>query len=126
MAEFESIKTFFLNNYFISFIALLCVSFTLFYIIKHYILRILKLLTKNASTFWGQVIFAPRLLSQLSLIVPLIVFHMGVKVIEGIPEGLAVALERIALVSLVILTIQSISILLWKINVSSYYLSLAM
>lgn len=116
MNEFESIKTFFQNNYFASLIALLSVSFALFYISKHYILRILKLLTKNASTFWGQVIFAPRLLSQLSLIVPLIIFHMGVKVIEGIPEGLAVALERITLVSLVILTIQSISILLWKIN----------
>ena len=112
----ESIKTFFQDNYITSLIALFCLSFLLFYISKHYILRLLKLLTRNTSTFWVQVFFAPRLLSQLSLIIPLIVFHMGVKIIEGIPVGLAVAIERITLVTLVILAIQTISILLWKIN----------
>lgn len=116
MTELEGIKALFHDNYLISLLALFILSCTLYYISKHYIIRVLKLLTKNASTFWGQVIFDSKFLSQLGLIIPLIVFHMGVKVLTGIPDILATFLERMTIVLLIILTIQSITILLWKIN----------
>lgn len=116
MSEWENIQVLLEQNYLLSLALLLSVSYALFYISKYYLLRLLKLLTKNSSTFWGQVFFAPNLLSQLSWILPVIVFHLGIKFIVGLPEGLAATLERLTLVSLIILAVQTVTIFLWKIN----------
>lgn len=96
--------------------ALLLVSFLFFIISRHYILRGLKFLTKNTSTFWGQVIFAPNLLTRLSWFAPLVIFHLGLHLIVGMPEQMSTILSRLSLVSLFILTIKSASLLLWQFN----------
>lgn len=116
MYDAKTALEYFQQNYLVSLFALFCVCFVLYYISKHYILRILKSLTQNVSTFWGQVIFAPKLLSQLSLVVPVMVFHMGVKFIKALPEGPSIAIQRLTLTSLVVLAIYAISIFLTKIN----------
>lgn len=116
MSEWENIQILVEQNYLLSLALLLSVSYALFYISKYYLLRVLKILTKNSSTFWGQVFFAPNLLSQLSWILPVIVFHLGIKIITGLPEGLSATLERLTLVCLIVLAVQTVTIFLWKIN----------
>lgn len=104
------------KNYFLSLVALCFLSFLLYYINKHYILKIIKAVTKNITSIFGRVFFAPQLLTQLSLIVPFAVFHVGISLIPNVPEWLSTGLERLTLVSLILLVARSISITLWKTN----------
>lgn len=104
------------GHYLFALCTLLLVSFVFFTISRHYILRGLKFLTKNTSTFWGQVIFAPNLLTRLSWFAPLVIFHLGLHLIVGMPEQMNTILSRLSLVSLFILTIKSATLLLWQFN----------
>ncbi len=120
----ENIKLLLENNYFISLTFLIVICFALFYVSKHYILRLLKALTKNISTFWGRVLFAPELLSLLALITPVVVFHIGIRFIQNLPDTPALILQRLTLAILALMAVQSIAILLWKVN--EVYASLQM
>lgn len=104
------------ENYLLALFTLFIFSFILFYISRRYILKGLKYITKNTSTFWGRVLFAPNLLSQLSLMAPMILFHLGLGFVSGIPLQIGSILERMSLVALVLVSIKSLSILMWQFN----------
>lgn len=104
------------SNYLFALCALCLISFLFFIISRHYILRGLKFLTKNVSTFWGQVIFAPDLLTRLSWFAPLVIFHLGLHLITGMPDQIYMILSRLSLISLFILSVKSSSLLLWQFN----------
>lgn len=110
------IKEFIEGHYVVSLTILFIFSFSLFYLCKHYILKAVKSITKNVSTIFGRVLFDPELLSQLSLIVPFFVFYFGIGIIPSMPEIFSIILKRFSLASVVLLSVRSVSIALWKLN----------
>lgn len=91
-------------------------SWALFFICKIYLIRLIHIFTNNSTNTWCRLLFAPKLLSLISWFLPVILLHSGIKTIEGIPDFLIITIERITLIALVVLTIRSLSILLWKAN----------
>jgi miniconductance mechanosensitive channel len=111
-----TIQSYIQSYYLLGLLALFSLSFLFYYISRHYILRVLQRLTIDNSSFWGQVLFAPKLLSQLSMILPFAVYHYGSKYIVNLPPLLSLMLSRITLVGITLLSMRALNIILWKIN----------
>ncbi|MFP5384688.1 MAG: mechanosensitive ion channel family protein [Bacteriovoracia bacterium] len=116
MLSLESVVQFLKNNNLVALFTLLLFSWSLFFICKIYLIRLVRILTSRISSMWGRVLFAPKLLSQLSWFLPVIVLHSGSKLIDGLPKSIEIILERGTLVAIVILSIRTISLLLWQFN----------
>lgn len=96
---------------------LLCLSaWGFFYICRSYLVRFIRAITQDLSGVWGQVLFDPKLLSQLSWILPIGLLHIGTPMIEGLPEELSTVIQRVAMATLVVLALRSATIFLGKCN----------
>ena len=100
-------------------IKLLCLvigAWILFYICRLYLSRIITLFTSNFAGTWSTLFSNPKLVSNLSWLLPVGVVHSGTRMIVGLNEELMMGTQRITLMLLVIISIRAISVSLSKFN----------
>lgn len=95
---------------------LLSVAWMFFFICRYYIIRLIRLFTKDASGFWAQIFFDPRFLSGLSWMLPFVLIHSGIQVIPDLPAKLQIIIERVTLATLVVFGLRVITIFFSKLD----------
>lgn len=96
--------------------ALLVFAWALFFVVRAYLLRLIRSLTQGISRFWAELVFDGVLLSRVSWVVPVLLIHYGVALVPGAPEGLIEVVRRISLAALVVVTLRSMSRFFTKLN----------
>lgn len=86
------------------------------HICRIYIVRLVRTLTQDVSSFWGQIFFYPRIFSQLSWILPVLLIHLGTPQIPGLPPLVILIIERVSVATLVVLCLRVITIFLGRVN----------
>lgn len=85
-------------------------------ICRMYIIRLVRTLTKDVSSFWGQIFFYPRIFSQISWLLPVLLIHLGTPQIPGLPPLIALIIERVSVATLVVLCLRVITIFMGRVN----------
>lgn len=101
---------------YLTLILLFLVAWILYYICRSYLVRFIRAFTSDLSNIWGQAFFYPKLLSQLSLVLPVGLIHAVTPMIEDLPELLSTVVQRVALAMFVVISLRAITIFLSKIN----------
>lgn len=78
--------------------------------------RASDLVPHKVSNIWLRTTLNQRLLFQASWIIPLIILHLGVTTLTGLPVSLSLILKKIVLSSLVVISLRSVAIWLNRIN----------
>ncbi|MFW7379851.1 MAG: mechanosensitive ion channel family protein [Oligoflexus sp.] len=98
------------------FLGVIVLAWISFFICRAYVLKFIRLLTKDISNLWAQAFFDQRFFSQLAWIVPNLIIHYGTKAISGLPSVFSILVQRIALATLIILILRAITILFRNLN----------
>lgn len=104
------------DNYLLSLAYLTVLIFIVAVITKFILTKLIAAITEDFKSTWSRMIFSPLFLGKLSLVVPLILAYFSAAVIVNLPEGLAIALQRVSLAALSIVVARLINILLNEFN----------
>lgn len=91
-------------------------TWVIFGFVRKPLIRWAAFVTKNISQLWGQRLVGEKLLSTLSLVIPVVVFMVLSRLVENTPPTLSLLIERISIATVLVLALRAVSILLDSVN----------
>lgn len=113
--EFD-IRTLLPDNYLLSLLYLAIFIFVLATISKFVLTKVIASITEDFKSTWSRMIFSPKFLYKLSLVIPLILTYLSPSLILNLPEGVGIFIRRTSLAVLSLVVARLINILLNEFN----------
>ncbi|HLT22616.1 MAG TPA: mechanosensitive ion channel domain-containing protein [Bacteriovoracaceae bacterium] len=110
------LRSFLPENYLLSLLYLAVIVFITATICKFVLTKLIRSITEDFKSTWSRVLFSPKFLYKLSLVVPLIIIYFSPSIIVNLPESLSLFLQRVSLAVLSLLFARLINILLNEFN----------
>lgn len=100
----------------IKFVILLIGVFSLYALLKKFVVNYVLLASEKMPRFWGQRILDENLLSRVLLVLPIAVVMFSSRLVPDLPETLLVIIERVAQSTMLIIILRAVSAFLGNIN----------
>ncbi|MFA7613399.1 MAG: mechanosensitive ion channel domain-containing protein, partial [Candidatus Caldatribacteriota bacterium] len=104
------------DNYLLSLLYLSVLIFILTSVCKFILTKLIASLTEDFKSTWSRMIFSPKFLYKLSLVIPLILIYFSPSIIINLPEWLGIAIQRLSLAVLSLVVARILNILLNEFN----------
>src|SRR5690606_38764146 len=110
------LRSFLPENYLLFLLYLAVIVFVSATICKFVLTKLIRSITEDFKSTWSRVLFSPKFLYKLSLVVPLIIIYFSPSIMVNFPESLSLFLQRVSLAVLSLLFARLINIILNEFN----------
>lgn len=91
-------------------------SSLLFFLCRAIVTRVAEWASRGVSILWAKPFLNPRMLSQVSWVLPILVIHLGLTSVTDLPPILNAILQKFALMALVIVILRALTLFLSGVN----------
>lgn len=95
---------------------ILIIASSLFFVCRSIARRVAVWASATISVIWARPFLDPKFLTQVAWIIPISVIHAGIVSLNDLPPVLSLILQKVALVTLVIVTLRALTRLLSGVN----------